>query len=140
MSPGDRADRPSGRGARPLGRLVLPVLLAAAVVALASACEDDPFGSSLSVQLVGPGTGVVGEELTVRYDARGRSLVGVILAWGDGAVDSISTSGAQTAAGTRRHTYQMPGLFTVQARVEDALEGAKTAEVSIQVGLAGQSG
>ena len=134
-----RGRRPKKHPALPAGRLrrflqrAWPAATAGVALALASGCEEDPIGSPLSLELAGPGTGVAGEELSVAYDAAGRRLVGITFAWGDGKVDSLSTAGAQSASGSRRHTYESPGTFTVQARVEDTLEGALTAEVSIRV-------
>ncbi len=98
-----------------------------------TACEEDEIGTPLSVELVGPGTGRTGEELSVLYEAGGRSLSGIVFTWGDGGVDSLATAGAQTASGSMRHTYEAPGVFTVRARVEDVLEGVDSARVTITV-------
>ncbi len=108
--------------------------LLACLLALAAACiTDDEIGTPLSVELIGPETGLVGDELSVLYNVSGRSLTGIIFTWGDGAIDSLGTVGAQTASGSMQHVYEMPGLFTVTARVEDAVEGVASAEVSINV-------
>lgn len=102
-------------------------------IAGTTACEDDPIGTPLSVELVGPGTGVAEEELSVLYAVSGRRLLGVIFSWGDGSTDSLGTAGAQTASGSMRHTYDSSGVFTVRAEAEDALEGTGIAEVTITV-------
>ena len=108
---------------------LLPCLLA-----LAAGCiTDGELGSPLSVELIGPETGLVDDQLSILYNVSGRSLSGIIFSWGDGATDSLSTLGATTAQGSMQHTYEMPGLFTVTARVEDAVEGVATAEVTINV-------
>ncbi len=104
------------------------------LLALVAGCiTDDEPGSPLSVELIGPETGLVGDQLSVLYNVYGRSLSGIIFSWGDGATDSLATLGATLAQGSRQHTYEMPGLFTVTARVEDAVEGVATAEVTINV-------
>ena len=96
-------------------------------------CYDDEIGSSLSIELIGPETGLVGQKLSVLYNVSGRSLSGVVFTWGDGAVDSLATAGAQTASGAREHTYDVAGMFTVRARAEDAVEGVASAEVFINI-------
>ncbi len=108
--------------------------LLACLFAVAAGCiTDDEIGTPLSVELIGPETGLVGDQLSVLYNVSGRSLSGIIFTWGDGAVDSLGTVGAQTASGSMQHVYEMPGLFTVTARVEDAVEGVASATVSINV-------
>ncbi len=94
---------------------------------------EDEIGTPLSVELIGPGTGRVGEELSVLYNVSGRRLDGIIFSWGDGAVDSLPTAGAQTAAGSRQHTYRESGRFLVRARAEDAVEGVASAEVMVNI-------
>lgn len=108
---------------------LLPCLLA-----LAAGCiTDGEIGSPLSVELIGPETGLVGDQLSILYNVNGRRLSGIIFSWGDGATDSLATAGAQSASGTMKHIYEMPGLFTVRARAEDAVEGVASAEVTINV-------
>ena len=120
--------RVASRTARPPAATLLLLLL----VVLA-ACYDDEIGTPLSVELIGPETGLAGDELSVLYDVSGRRLSGIIFSWGDGASDSVATAGAQTAAGAVQHTYEAAGVFTVRARVEDAVEGVASAEVTINV-------
>ena len=122
---------PATRG-RTLFCIRAAILLTGITVA-AVACAADEIGSPLSIELTGPGTGVAGEPLSVLYDVKGRSLLGVIFDWGDGAVDSLGTARSQSAAGSMQHTYLVPGHFTVRAQAEDATEGAATAHVSIDV-------
>ena len=104
------------------------------LVAIPFGCTaESEIGSPLAIRLEGPEDGQVGEELSVRYDAVGRSLGGIVITWGDGVVDSVATAGAQSASGTRFHTYEVPGAFLVAARVEDSLEGAARAELTINI-------
>ena len=120
---------PAATAARRALSSLLPCLLV-----LATGCiTDDEIGSPLSVELIGPETGLVGDQLSVLYNVTGRRLSGIIFSWGDGATDSLATAGAQRASGSMQHTYEMPGLFTVRARVEDAVEGVASAEVTINV-------
>lgn len=114
-------------------RRVVFALLACLLVPAAGCITDDEIGSPLSVELIGPETGLVGDQLSVLYNVSGRSLSGIIFSWGDGATDSLATAGAQSASGSMQHTYEMPGLFTVRALAEDAVEGVASAEVSINV-------
>ena len=107
-------------------------ILCLAATGLAS-CYEDEIGTSLSIELIGPDTGLVDQKLSVLYNVSGRRLNGVIFTWGDGTVDSLATAGAQTASGAREHTYQSAGLFTVRARAEDAVEGVASAEVTINI-------
>ena len=113
-----------------IGLFAAAALLAATT---STACDDGEIGTPLSVELMGPGTGVVGHELSVVYSVSGRSLTGIIFEWGDGMVDSLATAGAQSAEGSRPHTYADPGVFSVRAVVEDAVEGVASAAVEINI-------
>lgn len=94
---------------------------------------EDEIGSPLAIELEGPPRGEVDEQVAVRYDAVGRSLQGIVFTWGDGAVDSLATAGAQSASGTMFHTYEAAGDFLVSARVEDSVEGVARAELTIGI-------
>ena len=112
--------------ARPRSALLLSLALAA--------CWDDPgIGTPLSIELIGPETGRVSEELAVRYEVTGRQLVGIIFDWGDGASDSLPARGAQTASGSVHHTYAETGTFTVRGRAEDVVEGFAEAQVEVEI-------
>lgn len=113
-------------------RATRAALLMLAVLANPS-CYDDEIGSPLSIELIGPDNGLVGQKLSVLYNVTGRSLDGIVFTWGDGAVDSLATAGAQTASGAREHTYEIAGMFTVRARAEDSVEGVASAEVFINI-------
>lgn len=75
----------------------------------------------------------VGDSVVFTFDATGASLRGVVLEYGDGAVDSVQAFGAQTAGGRRAHTYQSAGTFVVMGRAEDATAEAATDEVTVTV-------
>lgn len=114
-------------------RTATKAALSLALATALTACYDDEIGTPLSIELIGPDVGVVGEKVSVLYNVTGRSLNGVIFTWGDGSVDSLATAGAQTASGAREYIYQLPGLFKVRARAEDAVEGVASAEVMINI-------
>ena len=123
------APRRSGIPALPKRVLAAILLLAAAL----GCYTEDEIGSPLAIDLEGPESGEVGEQLALRYDVVGRSLQGIVFTWGDGAVDSVATAGAQSAAGTMYHTYEAAGDFLIGARVEDSVEGVARAELTIGI-------
>jgi hypothetical protein len=75
-----------------------------------------PLSLSLSVDQaeVSEGTAHV-----FRVEARGQQLLGLILDYGDGQVDSVATAGAQSATHVEVHQFGAPGTYRVRARVED---------------------
>ena len=115
------------------GRRAVRIALLSLLALAPASCYDDEIGSPLAIELIGPENGLVGQKLSVLYNATGRSLSGIVFTWGDGAVDSLATAGAQSASGAREHTYEIPGMFTVRARAEDSLEGVASAEVFINI-------
>lgn len=115
------------------GRRAVRITLLSLLALAPASCYDDEIGSPLAIELIGPQTGLVGQKLSVLYNATGRSLSGIVFTWGDGAVDSLATAGAQSASGAREHTYEIPGMFTVRARAEDSVEGVASAEVFINI-------
>ncbi len=119
-------------GGRAIAKCVLPTILLLLPAALGCSTEDE-IGSPLAIELEGPGSGQVGEQLAIRYDAVGRNLQGIVLTWGDGAVDSLATAGAQSASGTMYHAYEAAGDFLVGAKVADSVEGVARAELTIGI-------
>ena len=71
----------------------------------------------------------VGDPVRFDFDAAGSSLVGVIVDYGDGAVDSVLTFGATRAQGDVSHSFDLAGHFTGRATAVDAVEG----EISDQI-------
>ena len=116
-----------------LVRIALGMAISCFAATGLGSCYEDEIGTPLSIELIGPETGLVDEKLSVLYNVSGRRLNGVIFTWGDGTVDSLATAGAQTASGAREHTYESAGLFTVRARAEDAVEGVASAEATINI-------
>lgn len=105
------------------------------ILALGSAgCEDvQEIGHPISLEISVPATAVVGDTVRLAYQGKGRSMAGIIFAWGDGVVDSLTASGAQTADGERLHVYDTDGNFTIIATLEDAIEGSTAKSASITV-------
>lgn len=64
-------------------------------------------------------TAPVGEPVDFRYQAQGQSLAGLVIDYGDGSRDSIAALGAQTAAGTVTHAFELAGAFDVTAALLD---------------------
>ena len=115
-------------------RVLYSAVVAAVFAAVIVACGDDSeIGTPLMVEITGPTTGLVGEDLPFMYDVSGRSISGLIFLWGDGFRDSIAAAGAQTARGTTFHAYDSVGTYNVLLQVEDAIEGVGTDEVTVQV-------
>jgi len=107
------------------------------VMLCVGACSDVTFegGGPVTIQLSADRTSVpAGGSVTFTFEATGTYLNGVVVDYGDGVVDSVSTLGAQTAAGSVSHSFGLPGSYTVVGRAEDGVTGTATAEVVIQVG------
>ena len=74
------------------------------------------------------------DSLVLEYDARGRSLLGMVIFWGDATLDSVFMNAAQSAAGSRGHIYPDTGSYTITARLVDSVEGSdeKTLDIRIE--------
>lgn len=118
---------PRGRGA----------LALAAVVAVGStvACTDSAveIGSELSLQLTAPSSIPLSDSLIVEYEAKGRSLLGLVVDYGDGAADTVPFVGSQSAGGRLAHKYSEAGQYQVTGRVQDGIEGSTMADVTVSV-------
>ena len=112
----------------------LAALVAALFVGLAACSDDGQVGTPLSVSLIGPDTGTALVSTPFLYDVSGRSLSGLIFEWGDGTRDSLPTAGAQSAQGSRPHTYDSAGSYTVLLVAEDAIEGTGSAQATVLIG------
>lgn len=107
-----------------------------ATVPLWLACSDVLFegGGPLSITLSADKTTLVaGDTVSFSYDAVGTILQGVIMQYGDGVSDSVSTSGAQTVQGHFVHVYPTAGTFTATATVYDGQQGTESAQATLQV-------
>lgn len=120
------------RAAAAVTGLALPALLALSFPGCGNLDVQDP--GPLMIELsVTPASAAVGTEVTYRFEASGDQLRGVIVYFGDGAIDSVATLLARTAQGNVTHVYNMPGAYTARAVVIDGVfdEAEDTATVVI---------
>jgi len=97
-------------------------------------------GHPLTIELTASSTGAsVGQEMEFTFAARGTSLTGVILTYGDGVADSVLTSGAQTAGARVPHAFSDAGSYVVVGTVQDAVLGTASDEVTVQITAAAGS-
>ena len=76
----------------------------------------------------------VGTEIQFDYVVQGTFLSGVIFDYGDDSpLDSIPTSGAQSARGRRLHTFTAAGQYQVTGTVEDSSQGSLSRSVTIEI-------
>jgi hypothetical protein len=103
------------RAPRPMRTMVLVSVLASA------ACFDDSITGTrpLTMDLdVSPRSAAVGQDVTARYTTTGSGIFRVIVAWGDGAADTVAYSGAAVEASQPVvHRFDAPGTFLIQAAV-----------------------
>lgn len=93
-------------------------------------------GQPVSLELaVDKAAATVGEDVSVAVAARGTSLNGVVVEYGDGAADSLAAFGAVSAQTTFVHQYAEPGTFVIRGRAEDGPTG--TARDSATVVITG---
>lgn len=100
------------------------------------ACSEVTFeeGLPLSITLSADKTSAqVEEEISFTFEAQGRALVGVTLAYGDGQVDSVFAAGAQRAGALRTHAYEEPGNFVVIARAIETFGEEATDELAVEI-------
>ncbi len=75
----------------------------------------------------------VGQEFTFTYEGEGRNILGVVLLYGDGRMDSIPAFGSQTVGGRREHAYDTPGSYRVTILMEDSGQPPVEAGVDVEV-------
>jgi hypothetical protein len=91
-----------------------PVLFCLAACSPISDVPDQETTITLSAS---PASASVGTPITFHFDAKGNSLEGVALEYGDGAEESIATYRARTASGNYNHGYTEAGEFRVLVTV-----------------------
>ena len=118
-----------------MGAAFAQALLGGLLLLGIGACESTAGpGYDTAVELSADRTRAgVDEQITFRYDAQGRHLQGIVIAYGDGQADSILTYSAQTAGGNRVHRYQEPGTFAVRAEAIDASGERASAELEVVI-------
>ena len=100
-----------------------PTLFIALLIAV-SGCLDDsitgtrPLTFSFSAD---PTTASVGQTITFSYEGTGTFIQGVIVEYGDGAIDSVFTPGSVVeVGGVLDHEYETTGTFQALGRLETA--------------------
>ena len=102
---------------------------------LGSACSESSLSSggglTLSISAVTPVA--VSDSLVLEYDVVGRSLLGLVIDFGDTQVDSVAFGGSQSAGGRVRHLYDTPGQYDITARAEDATQPSTTEQLTVTI-------
>lgn len=119
--------RSSPEGTRGKGVLLL---LGAVACSDISVPESRPTRVSLEVDRTERN---VGQEFVFTYEGEGRGIVGLVLTFGDGRVDSIPALGAQTVGGFREHAFQEAGVFEVRILMQDAGDAVAEDAVDVEV-------
>lgn len=99
----------------------------------ACSSSEASIGGPLEVRLTSNSPVALGDSLQLEYDVVGRSLLGLVVHWGDSQLDSLLFSGAQSAGGRIRHRYAAEGSFTVTATAVDQIEGSESRQLSVTV-------
>jgi hypothetical protein len=102
---------------------------------LACSSSSVEIGNPLTIELtVDRSTGVAGtDSFTFRYEATGKDLMGVVLAFGDGQADSLAARGATSAGATRTHVYDIPGSYAAFARAIESFGETLADTVLVEV-------
>lgn len=105
-----------------------------------TACLDDsitgtrPLSFSLEADRA---TAEVGDSIVFTYDATGTSIFAVLLAYGDGTVDTLRTGSTNQVERREsvRHAYEIAGSYEVIGRVVTGIgQTADTVDVVINEG------
>ena len=90
-----------------------------------------PIGISLTAEAT---SAAVGQSVTLRFEATGTDMLGVLFDWGDDVVDSV-TAGEQVLemSGPMTHTWGSVGTYVVTGTVETARLGVASDEVTIRI-------
>jgi hypothetical protein len=118
-----------------MGKGVLALLGAAACGGMA-ACSDISVPDSRPTRIsleVDRTERNVGQEFVFTYEGEGRGIVGLVLTFGDGRVDSIPALGAQTVGGFREHAFQEAGVFEVRILMQDLGDAVAEDAVNVEV-------
>jgi hypothetical protein len=114
---------------------LIPSLLRSLVLVGLVACGDgglDPLPLSIAIE-ASRVTAAPGESIDFVVTARGGSLVGVAVDYGDDTIDLFGAGGARTARVTFSHAFSVAGVYQVRATVTDAVAGNKDAGVEIRI-------
>ena len=111
--------------------LAVPVLFAASACSSTSTDVGGPLSIMLTVDRTSGRAGV--DAFSFHYEATGTDLLGVVLEFGDGQVDSLAAFGAARAGATREHVYASPGTYLASARVQEAFGALRADTVQVEV-------
>lgn len=111
------------------------LLLFVVVAGIATACStaDLTFGGPLQMQLTSNAPVSVNDSLRLDYEIIGRSLLGLVVQWGDSELDSLLFAGAQSAGGRAFHSYDSAGTYTIRATVLDQIQGSIGQELTVTI-------
>jgi len=115
-------------------RLIDGVIILTVATVVATACTDElTFGGPLEIEISSNSPVIAADSLQVDYDVVGRSLLGMVVIWGDDGLDSLVFSGAQTAGGRIRHAYDTAGVYIVRVTAVDQIEGTASQELTATI-------
>ncbi|MDA0329218.1 MAG: hypothetical protein O2958_09445 [Gemmatimonadetes bacterium] len=102
----------------------------------AVACLDDSITGTRPLSMAvtaNPQIALVDEVVIVSYQATGTGLLGIIMNWGDGVVDSLTFNGlAVEASGNFEHAYPVAGSFDIVGTAE-AQNGTVSDSTAVQI-------
>ncbi|KPJ80335.1 MAG: hypothetical protein AMS19_09620 [Gemmatimonas sp. SG8_23] len=108
-------------------------MITAGLVVAACSSNEVSIGGPIDLQISSNAPVTQGDTLRLGYEAVGRSLLGMVVTWGDASLDSVFMNGAQSASGTASHLYADTGSFTITARLVDQVDGTDVKELTIRV-------
>lgn len=111
--------------------LAVSVVMAASACARTSTDVGEPLSITLTVDRTSGRAGL--DTFSFHYEVAGTDLLGVVLDFGDGQVDSLAAMGAARAAATREHVYASPGTYSASAKAQEAFGNAKADTVTVVV-------
>ena len=104
------------------------------LVGCADSSLDLPTSGDLDLVLtVAPKTVAAGGSVVVSVSVIGTQLLGTIIEFGEGTVDTATAAGAQTQTVNRTQVYPTAGTFVVKATVEDLIQGSLTRQDTVTV-------
>ena len=107
------------------------MVVAALTLGACGLTEAQSFPLSLTLS-VDPPTVPAGESVTVRAEARGQSLVWIVMEYGDTGVDTFLTVGFEQAVNAT-HRYDQPGEKVLRATVRDGVLGEEAQITTVLV-------
>lgn len=112
-----------------------PTLFIALLIAI-SGCLDDSITGIRPLTFsfyADPITASVGQTITFSYEGTGTLIQGVIVEYGDGAIDSVFTPGSVVeVSGVLDHEYETTGTFQALGRLE-TVEASLSETVTIEI-------